>query len=182
MKPVTSSGTDGILDAFHPAVREWFRRRFAAPSRAQQLGWPVIAGALKPPGHDVLLCAPTGSGKTLAAFMWAIDRLITQASAGPLADEVAVLYVSPLKALANDIRLNLEEPLIGVREVAGAMGLDLAPVRAGLRTGDTPVAERAAMLRRPPQILVTTPESLFILLTSPRFRAKLRAVRYVIVD
>jgi len=182
VKPVTSSGTDGTLDAFHPAVREWFRRRFAAPSRAQELGWPVIAGALKPPGHDVLLCAPTGSGKTLAAFMWAIDRLITQAAAGPLADEVAVLYVSPLKALANDIRLNLEEPLIGVREVAGEMGLELAPVRAGLRTGDTPVAERAAMLRRPPQILVTTPESLFILLTSPRFRTKLRAVRYVIVD
>src|SRR3984957_11493744 len=167
---------------FHPAGAEWFRRRFAAPSRAQVLGWPMIADAMQPPGHDVLLCAPTGSGKTLAAFMWAINRLIVEAEAGTLRDEVSVLYISPLKALANDIRLNLEEPLNGVREVATAMGLTLAPIRAGLRTGDTPANERAAMLRRPPQILVTTPESLFILMTSARFRAKLGAVRYIIVD
>jgi ATP-dependent helicase Lhr and Lhr-like helicase len=167
---------------FHPAVAEWFRRRFNAPSRAQLLGWPVIASATRSPGHDVLLSAPTGSGKTLAAFMWAINRLIVEAEAGRLRDEVSVLYVSPLKALANDIRLNLEEPLGGVREVAAAMGRTLAPVRAGLRTGDTPANERNAMLRRPPHILVTTPESLFILLTSVRFREKLRAVRYVIVD
>jgi ATP-dependent helicase Lhr and Lhr-like helicase len=167
---------------FHTAVAEWFRRRFDAPSRAQQLGWPVIAGAARPPGHDVLLCAPTGSGKTLAAFMWAINRLIVEAEAGQLRDEVSVLYVSPLKALANDIRLNLEEPLHGVRSVAVEMGMTLAPVRAGLRTGDTPANERAAMLRRPPHILVTTPESLFILLTSARFREKLRAVCYIIVD
>jgi ATP-dependent Lhr-like helicase len=170
------------LADFHQAVREWFRRRFDAPSRAQILGWPVIADAVRTPGHDVLLCAPTGSGKTLAAFMWAINRLIVAAEAGTLRDEVSVLYVSPLKALANDIRLNLEEPLNGVREVAGEMGLTLAPIRAGLRTGDTPANERTAMLRRPPHILVTTPESLFILLTSARFREKLRAVRYVIVD
>jgi ATP-dependent Lhr-like helicase len=167
---------------FHPAVAEWFVRRFAAPSRAQVLGWPVIADATKLPGHDVLLCAPTGSGKTLAAFMWAINRLIVEAELGTLRDEVSVLYVSPLKALANDVRLNLEEPLNGVREVATEMGLALAPIRAGLRTGDTPANERAAMLRRPPHILVTTPESLFILMTSARFRAKLGAVRYVIVD
>ena len=167
---------------FHPAVAEWFRRRFGAPSRAQQLGWPVIADAARPPGHDILLCAPTGSGKTLAAFMWAINRLIVEAEAGELRDEVSVLYVSPLKALANDIRLNLEEPLSGVRAVAAEMGLKLAPIRAGLRTGDTPANERTAMLRRPPHILVTTPESLFILLTSARFREKLRAVRYLIVD
>lgn len=167
---------------FHPAVAEWFRRRFEAPSRAQILGWPVIADAIRPPGHDVLLCAPTGSGKTLAAFMWAINRLIVEAEAGALRDEVSVLYVSPLKALANDIRLNLEEPLNGVREVAGEMGRTLAPIRAGLRTGDTPANERIAMLRRPPHILVTTPESLFILLTSARFREKLGAVRYIIVD
>lgn len=170
------------LADFSPAVREWFRRRFGAPSPAQARGWPVIARAADPPGHDVLLCAPTGSGKTLAAFMWAIDRLIGEAAAGRLSDTVSVLYVSPLKALANDIRLNLEEPLAGVRAVAAEMGIELAPVRAGLRTGDTPANERNAMLRRPPQILVTTPESLFILLTSPRFREKLRAVRYVIVD
>ncbi len=172
----------GHMKPFHPAVAEWFRRRFDAPSRAQLLGWPVIAGAARPPGHDVLLCAPTGSGKTLTAFMWAINRLIVEAAAGELRDEVSVLYVSPLKALANDIRLNLEEPLNGVREVATEMGLTLAPVRAGLRTGDTPANERTAMLRRPPHILVTTPESLFILLTSARFREKLRAVRCIIVD
>src|SRR5277367_2909389 len=166
---------------FHPAVAEWFVRRFAAPSRAQVLGWPVIADATKLPGHDVLLCAPTGSGKTLAAFMWAINRLIVEAELGTLRDEVSVLYVSPLKALANDVRLNLEEPLNGVREVATEMGLALAPIRAGLRTGDTPANERAAMLRRPPHILVTTPESLFILMTSARFRQSLSAVRYVIV-
>jgi ATP-dependent helicase Lhr and Lhr-like helicase len=170
------------MTPFHPAVAEWFRRRFSMPSAAQIRGWPVIAAAARPPGHDVLLCAPTGSGKTLAAFMWAINRLIVEAAAGQLHDQVSVLYVSPLKALANDIRLNLEEPLRGVREVAAEMGLTLAPVRAGLRTGDTPANERAAMLRRPPHILVTTPESLFILLTSARFREKLRAVRYVIVD
>ena len=126
----------------------------------------MIAEAARPPGHDVLLCAPTGSGKTLAAFLWSINRLIVEAHAGILRDEVSVLYVSPLKALANDIRLNLEEPLNGVHAAAARSGLTLAPIRAGLRTGDTPASERAAMLRRPPQILVTTPESLFILLTS----------------
>ena len=181
-----------ILDAFHPAVRTWFERRFGSPSRAQELGWPRIAEAQDArgqdapgqdaPGHDVLLCAPTGSGKTLAAFMWAINRLVCDAADGALSDHVSVLYVSPLKALANDIRLNLEEPLDGVRAVAVELGLQPAPIRAGLRTGDTPASERAAMLRRPPQILVTTPESLFILLTSANFREKLRAVRYVIVD
>src|ERR1700757_2147727 len=171
-----------VLDAFHPAVRAWFAERFGNPSPAQTLGWPVIAGCDAPPGHDVLLCAPTGSGKTLAAFMWSIDRLFRDAGRGELGDEVSVLYVSPLKALANDIRINLEEPLAGVRQVAAEAGLVLSAIRAGLRTGDTPASDRAAMLRRPPHILVTTPESLFILLTSPRFREKLRAVRYVIVD
>ena len=171
-----------MLDGFHPAVRAWFLSRFDSPSRAQQLGWPVIGEAQSPPGHGVLLCAPTGSGKTLAAFMWAINRLVIEAESGSLGDEVSVLYVSPLKALANDIRLNLEEPLAGVREAAERLGIALAPIRAGLRTGDTPASERSAMLRRPPHILVTTPESLFILLTSPRFRSHLGSVRYVIVD
>ena len=133
-------------------------------------------------GHDVLLCAPTGSGKTLAAFLWSINQLVIEAQSGFLPDEVSVLYVSPLKALANDIRLNLEEPLSGVREAAAVAGMTLAPIRAGLRTGDTPATERGAMLRRPPQILVTTPESLFILLTTTRFRQKLESVRWVIVD
>ena len=166
-----------VLDGFHFAVREWFERRFGQPSRAQELGWPAIGT-----GADVLLCAPTGSGKTLAAFMWSINRLVTEAETGALRDEVSVLYVSPLKALANDIRLNLEEPLEGVRRTAAEHQLDLQAIRAGLRTGDTAAHERGAMLRRPPHILVTTPESLFILLTSPRFREKLCAVRYVIVD
>jgi ATP-dependent Lhr-like helicase len=171
-----------VLDGFHPAVRGWFERRFGRPSRAQELGWPAIARAQQACGRDILLCAPTGSGKTLAAFMWAIDGLVRDAEAGALRDEVSVLYVSPLKALANDIRLNLDEPLNGVREICAHSGLDLSAIRAGLRTGDTPTHERSAMLRRPPQILVTTPESLFLLLTSPRFRDKLAAVRHVIVD
>ena len=170
------------LDDFHPAVRTWFERRFSAPSRAQELGWPVIGAANDAPGFDVLLCAPTGSGKTLAAFMWAINGLVLDAARDRLCDEVSVLYVSPLKALANDIRLNLEEPLDGVRDVGAESGLDLSRIRAGLRTGDTSASERTAMLRRPPHILVTTPESLFILLTSPKFREKLAAVRHVIVD
>ena len=173
---------NSMLDGFHPAVQRWFAGRFGTPSRVQELGWPVIGEAQKGAGHDVLLCAPTGSGKTLAAFMWAINRLVVEAEHGALPDQISVLYVSPLKALANDIRINLEDPLAGVRSVADQSGLDLATIRAGLRTGDTPAGERAAMLRRPPHILVTTPESLFILLTSPRFRQKLRAVRYVIVD
>ena len=170
------------LDDFHPAVRAWFERRFDAPSRAQELGWPVIGAANEAPGFDVLLCAPTGSGKTLAAFMWAINGLVLDASRVALRDEVSVLYVSPLKALANDIRLNLEEPLHGVRDAGAEAGLDLSRIRAGLRTGDTSASERTAMLRRPPHILVTTPESLFILLTSPKFREKLANVRHVIVD
>ncbi|HVA40779.1 MAG TPA: DEAD/DEAH box helicase, partial [Candidatus Binataceae bacterium] len=180
-----------VLAAFHPAVRAWFAERFGTPAPAQTLGWPVIAQCDTPPGHDVLLCAPTGSGKTLAAFMWAIDRLFRDAERGQLGDRVSVLYVSPLKALANDIRVNLEEPLAGIRQTAhrraaaeGCSGevKPILEVRAGLRTGDTPANERSAMLRRPPHILVTTPESLFILLTSPRFRQSLTAVRYVIVD
>ena len=171
-----------VLAGFHPAVRAWFEGRFGEPSRAQEVGWPLIAQAQGGRGHDVLLCAPTGSGKTLAAFMWAIDGLVREAERGELRDEVAVLYVSPLKALANDIRLNLEEPLAGVREAGQAAGLDLSGIRAGLRTGDTPAHERSAMLRRPPHILVTTPESFFLLLTSPKFREKLASVRHVVVD
>jgi len=114
--------------------------------------------------------------------MWAIKRLVLDAQSGALTDEVSVLYISPLKALANDIRLNLEEPLVGISDAARELGIELPQIRAGLRTGDTPSSDRAAMLRRPPHLLVTTPESLFILLTSPRFRQKLTAVRYVVVD
>jgi ATP-dependent helicase Lhr and Lhr-like helicase len=168
---------NSAVAAFHPLVRAWFEARFGQASPIQEAGWPLIGG-----GHDVLLCAPTGSGKTLAAFLWSINQLVSEAQSGFLPDQVSVLYVSPLKALANDIRLNLEEPLGGVRECAAAAGVELAPIRAGLRTGDTPAGERGAMLRRPPHILVTTPESLFIQLTSSRFRRKLESVRWVIVD
>ncbi len=168
---------NGALKGFHYAVREWFEHRFGAPSPIQTLGWPAIEA-----GHDVLLCAATGSGKTLAAFLWALDHLVREAERGALRDEVAVVYVSPLKALANDIRANLEEPLAGISRTAAQRGIKLPEVRAAVRTGDTLAAERGAMLRRPPHILVTTPESLFILLTSRRFRAKLSRVRFVIVD
>jgi ATP-dependent Lhr-like helicase len=165
------------LQSFHYAVREWFEHRFGTPSPIQTLGWPAIEA-----GHDALLCAATGSGKTLAAFLWALDYLVVEAERGTLRDEVTVVYVSPLKALANDVRANLEEPLTGIRQTAARRGTSLPEVRAAVRTGDTLTSERGAMLRRPPHILVTTPESLFILLTSQRFRSKLSRVRFVIVD
>src|SRR5437870_5648163 len=118
-----------VLDGFHPLIRTWFERRFPAPSRAQDCGWPVIGS-----GQDALLCAPTGSGKTLAAFMWSINRLVLEAESGTLRDQVSVLYISPLKALANDVRINLEEPLEGIRAVAMERSQEPPPIRAGLRT------------------------------------------------
>jgi len=165
------------LAAFEPLLRDWFMARFGAPAPIQERGWPAIGA-----GHHTLLCAPTGSGKTLAAFSWALDYLIGQAQNGALREEVSVLYVSPLKALANDVQLNLQQPLAEVRELAHSRGQRLAPIAVGLRTGDTPASLRGAMLRHPPHLLVTTPESLFILLTSSRFREKLAAVRWIIVD
>jgi len=162
----------GIPD-FHPAVTDWFRSRFDGPTPVQQRAWPAIRS-----GRHALLAAPTGSGKTLAAFLASIDALVREAEGGPLPDEVRVLYVSPLKALSNDIRKNLEEPLAGIQErVLQPLG-----IRAAVRTGDTPTAERARMRRQPPHILVTTPESLYILLTSASGRQMLATVRTVIVD
>ncbi len=158
---------------FHPAVADWFRERFAAPTAVQQRAWPAIRS-----GQHALLAAPTGSGKTLAAFLAAIDELVRDAEAGRLADEVRVLYVSPLKALSNDIRRNLEEPLAGIQQrVLQPLG-----IRTAVRTGDTPAAERSRMRREPPHILVTTPESLYILLTAESGRRMLGSVRTVIVD
>lgn len=171
------SPMDPVLSRFHPAVRTWFSRRFAGPTEPQRHGWPAIAG-----GQHTLITAPTGSGKTLAAFLWTLDALVQEAAAGTLQDRIYVVYVSPLKALNNDIHRNLAEPLAGIREAARESGLDLPDLRAAVRTGDTPAPERAAMGRRPPHILITTPESLFILLASERMRAALHAVRYVIVD
>ena len=162
---------------FHPLVQEWFARQFAGVTEPQRLGWPVIQS-----GEDVLISAPTGSGKTLAAFLSALDELVRAASAGELTDETRILYVSPLKALSNDVRVNLEIPLAGIAELARAQGAPLPEIRVAVRTGDTPMAERALMTRKAPHILVTTPESLFILLTAGKSREMLRPVRTLIVD
>lgn len=165
------------LEAFHPAVRAWFARRFQEPTAPQVNGWPAIGE-----GSHALISAPTGSGKTLAAFLWCIDYLVQLGLQGRLTDEVHILYVSPLKALTNDIQRNLVEPLGGIRDVAREKGVELPELRSAVRTGDTAAAERTSMRRRPPHILITTPESLFILLTSEGFRPALQTVRYVIVD
>ncbi len=161
------------IEEFHPAVRDWFDTRFGQATPVQAGAWPAIRA-----GHHALLAAPTGSGKTLAAFLAAIDALVRDAEAGMLDDQVRVLYVSPLKALSNDIRSNLEEPLAGIQ----ARVLRPLGIRAAVRTGDTPAADRARMRRQPPHILVTTPESLYILLTAESGRQMLGSVRTVIVD
>ncbi|KQX01290.1 ATP-dependent DNA helicase [Massilia sp. Root418] len=163
--------------AFHPAVAAWFGAAFPGATEAQQRAWPLIQS-----GRPTLVAAPTGSGKTLTAFLAAIDALVRESSAGPLPDETQVLYVSPLKALSNDIRLNLEAPLEGIGARLAAMDLPAHGIRAAVRTGDTTTAERNAMRRRPPHILVTTPESLYVLLGSDSGRAMLATVRTVIVD
>jgi ATP-dependent Lhr-like helicase len=165
------------LRAFHPAVARWFRGVFDAPTEAQAAAWPAIAE-----GRHTLIAAPTGSGKTLAAFLAAIDALVRQAAAGTLADQVQIVYVSPLKSLSNDIRRNLEHPLEGCIEELKKMHLPAAQIRSQVRTGDTPQSERTAMLKLPPHILVTTPESLYLLLTSESGRRMLATTRSVIVD
>ncbi len=162
---------------FHPAVASWFADSFAAPTPAQVEAWPAIKA-----GRHTLIAAPTGSGKTLAAFLAAIDDLIRQGLEGGLADATQVVYVSPLKALSNDIHRNLEAPLAGIRERLSRSGLADVEIRTWVRTGDTPPAERARMARRPPHILVTTPESLYVLLGSESGRAMLATARSVIVD
>ncbi|HXP89084.1 MAG TPA: DEAD/DEAH box helicase [Bryobacteraceae bacterium] len=165
------------LAAFDPLVRGWFERRFAAVTEPQLRGWPEIQA-----GRDVLISAPTGSGKTLAAFLTAIDTLVRQARQGDLPNQTEVLYVSPLKALSNDVHKNLDIPLAGIAELAREQGVDLAQIRTAVRTGDTPAAERQQMGRRAPHILVTTPESLYILLTAVGPRKMLASVRTLIVD
>jgi ATP-dependent Lhr-like helicase len=164
---------------FHPLVATWLARRFGAPTPAQARAWPLIAE-----GKDVLVTAPTGSGKTLAAFLGALDRLVAEAiaSGGELPARTSVVYVSPLKALSNDIRRNLEEPLAELRALAPELGLPAPAIRTAVRTGDTSQQERREAVRRPPHVLVTTPESLYILLTSDSGRRALRDVRTVIVD
>jgi ATP-dependent Lhr-like helicase len=164
--------------AFHPAVNRWLDRAFEAPTPAQERAWPAIQA-----GRHTLIAAPTGSGKTLAAFLAAIDLLVREAlEHGGLRDETYIVYVSPLKALSNDIRRNLEAPLTGIRDELRAMELPDVEIRTFVRTGDTPQHERQSMRRRPPHIVVTTPESLYILLGSASGRAMLASVRSVIVD
>ncbi|WP_152224729.1 DEAD/DEAH box helicase [Pseudomonas sp. SCB32] len=170
---------DDALAAFHPAVAAWFRAHFAAPTQAQAQAWPAIQA-----GDSTLVAAPTGSGKTLTAFLAAIDALVREglANGGALPDRTTVVYVSPLKALSNDIRINLEEPLAGIRAELGEMGLPEVDIRTAVRTGDTTSGEREAMRRQVPHILVTTPESLYVLLGSDSGRAMLAGARSVIVD
>ncbi len=165
------------LESFHPAVRGWFEARFDAPTDAQAAGWPPIVA-----GRDTLLAAPTGSGKTLAAFLTGIDRLVRRAERGELTDETSIVYVSPLKALGNDIERNLDEPLAGIRDLMRRAGDDPPDIRTLVRTGDTPASVRQAMLRRPPHIVITTPESLYLMITAARSRETLRSVETVIVD
>ncbi len=175
--PSTTSLDTAWPDAFHPAVRTWFLRRFGAPTDAQAAGWPHVAAH-----EDTLLAAPTGSGKTLAAFLVGIDALIREAEAGTDTPGTSIVYVSPLKALSSDIQRNLQQPLEEIRGVAEELGIKLPPITVGLRTGDTPPAERKALVRNPPHILVSTPESLYLLVTAERSRATLTSVRTVIVD
>jgi ATP-dependent helicase Lhr and Lhr-like helicase len=165
------------LDWAHPLVRDWFVQKFATPTEPQEQGWPHILA-----GHTTLISAPTGSGKTLAAFLACIDRLVRKALDGDLHDRTEVLYISPLKALGNDIQRNLEIPLGEILQMAGERGLLMPQIRTAVRTGDTLMHERRAMLKYPPHILVTTPESLYILLTAEKSRAILRDVETVIVD
>src|SRR6202034_1355060 len=161
----------------HPLVAEWFVERFGSPTEPQEQGWPHILA-----GRTTLISAPTGSGKTLAAFLACIDRLVRKATFGEFADRTEVLYVSPLKALGNDIQKNLEVPLGEIRQLAGERGILMPEIRTAVRTGDTPAYERQKMLTRPPHILVTTPESLYILLTAEKSRAILKSVATVIGD
>ena len=192
-----------VLGSFHPVVRQWFSERFPeGPSDPQVEGWPRIAA-----GENVLIAAPTGTGKTLAGFLAAINELFCRKAAVPAqvplvlsgnrgeweanlgaADELegktgtSVIYISPLKALAVDVHHNLLQPLEQIRQVALTMGLEVPPIACAVRTGDTTASQRAAMTRKPPDIMVTTPESLYLLLTSAKSRENLRRVRTVIVD
>jgi ATP-dependent Lhr-like helicase len=177
MNAKTSPPTLSGLEWAHPLVRDWFVGRFGTPTEPQQAGWPSILSR-----ETTLISAPTGSGKTLAAFLICINRLVHKALSGELTDRTEVLYVSPLKALSNDIQKNLEIPLAEILQLAGQRGFLMPEIRTAVRTGDTLAHERRAMLVRPPHILVTTPESLYILLTAAKSRDVLRTVETVIVD
>jgi ATP-dependent Lhr-like helicase len=177
MTPDAPRIADPSLDWMHPLVRDWFVAKFGTPTEPQSQGWPHILAE-----KTTLICAPTGSGKTLAAFLACIDRLVRSALSGNLTDRTEVVYVSPLKALSNDIQKNLEGPLSEIAQLAAERGLLMQEIRTAVRTGDTPAWERRTMLTHPPHILVTTPESLYILLTAEKSREILKTVGTVIVD
>ena len=172
-----SAPAAGALRRFHPVVRDWFRETLGTPSDPQRQGWPAIAK-----GEHALILAPTGTGKTLAAFLWELNALIQEGLEAPLGNSVHLLYVSPLKALNNDIQRNLEGPLAELQQRFGAVGERFPEIRVGVRTGDTPASARARMLRKSPHILITTPESLHIMLTTVRGRGMFHGVRAVIID
>jgi ATP-dependent Lhr-like helicase len=175
--------TTNILALFHPVVAEWFRQQYGEPSPPQVRGWPVIAA-----GEHTLIFSPTGSGKTLAAFLWCIDDIFRLGLNQPEktfqknSGGVHTLYVSPLKALNNDIQRNLQLPIRGISRQAEEAGIKMPLIRTIARTGDTPGTIRRSMVQTPPHILITTPESLYLLLTSPRGREIFRQVRFLIID
>jgi ATP-dependent Lhr-like helicase len=175
--PCAEDAVDPALAPFHPLVQRWFQETLGPPSEPQRRGWPLILD-----GQDVLIAAPTGSGKTLSAFLAALDRLLRLGLENRLEDKTYVVYVSPLKALGNDVQKNLVSPLEAILQRAAAEGLFPEAIRVQVRTGDTPPSERAQMVRRPPHVLITTPESLYLVLTSPRGRETLRNADTVIVD
>ena len=164
------------LTSFHPIIATWFRDCVGSPTEVQAKSWPAIAS-----GKHTLIMAPTGSGKTLAAFLSSIDTLFQQGIAGALVDETQILYVSPLKALSNDVQKNLQTPLGEITTAARAAGYFVPELRIAVRTGDTPASARQQMLRRPPHVLITTPESLYLLLTGGKSREILRTVKTVII-
>ncbi len=175
-RPPPGPDPEVVLGRFTAATRAWFGAAFSGPTPAQVGAWDAVTG-----GDHALVVAPTGSGKTLAAFLWALDRLATTPPPAQAGLRCRVLYVSPLKALAVDVERNLRAPLTGIRQAATRLGLPVPDVRVGLRSGDTPADERRALARTPPDVLITTPESLFLLLTS-QARASLAGVETVIVD
>src|SRR4051812_298393 len=172
-----SDAPPDALTAFHPAIAAWFRAQLGEPTPVQERAWEAIRG-----GTHTLIAAPTGSGKTLAAFLTILNDLVIRGCAGELARETTVLYVSPLKALSNDVEKNLNRPLKAIQDALFQSELRQVDIRVAVRTGDTPPGERAAMVKANPHILITTPESLFLLLTSQRGRDMLKRVRTVIID